>query len=236
MAGDVIESIGDARLQRPAQADEYLLQNVQWGTPLKLTVRRGVPEPYTSHPRLGLFVGSTSPHPVDSFGCTICHQGQGSETAFKWATHSPDNLLEEKKWTRDYEWFNNENWTYPMYSRRFVESGCLKCHQEVVDLEPSSKFPDPPAPKLVEGYEVIRRYGCFGCHEINGFNGPDKRVGPDMRLEPNYFAAAAQLKTDPGLAKLNASGGRLGRRTVVAASRKRPAAALALRTGRGGGG
>ena len=44
--------------------------------------------------------------------------------------------------------------------------------------------------------------GCFGCHEINGFDGPDKRHGPDLRLEPNYFAAAAQVKADPAFAKL----------------------------------
>ena len=90
-----------------------------------------------------------------------------------------------------------------MFPKRFVESGCLKCHHDVVDLEPSDKYPDPPAPKLIAGYETIRRYGCFGCHEINGFAGADKRIGPDLRLEPNYYAAAEQLKTDPGLAKLD---------------------------------
>ena len=88
-----------------------------------------------------------------------------------------------------------------MFPKRFAESGCLKCHHEVVDLEASRKFPDAPAPKLVSGYETIRRYGCFGCHEINGYAGT-QRIGPDLRLEPNYFAAAAQLKVDPGLAKL----------------------------------
>jgi cytochrome c2 len=43
------------------------------------------------------------------------------------------------------------------------------------------------------GYDTVRTYGCFGCHEVVGFDGPAKRIGPDMRLEPNYFAAGLQL-------------------------------------------
>ena len=202
MTGDIIKTIGDAEIIRPNQAKTFLLETVNWGQPLKLTVSRGVPHPYTSHPRLDLFVGSVSPHPVDKFGCSICHQGQGSETSFNWATHTPNTLDQAGHWTQDYHWFENENWTYPMFPKRFQEATCLKCHHDVVDLEASRKFPEAPAPKVVEGYETIRRYGCFGCHEINGFAGPQLRIGPDMRLEPNYFAAAAQLEVDPNFAKL----------------------------------
>ena len=42
-------------------------------------------------------------------------------------------------------------------------------------MKPSERFPDPPAPKLVAGYDLIRQFGCFGCHEINGFDGPIRR-------------------------------------------------------------
>ena len=45
----------------------------------------------------------------------------------------------------------------------------------------------------------MRQYGCYGCHEINGFDGPTKRIGPDLRLEPNYYDVAAQILQDPGL-------------------------------------
>ena len=38
-----------------------------------------------------------------------------------------------------------------MTPERFIESNCLKCHHEVVELEPSERFPEPPAPKLVAG-------------------------------------------------------------------------------------
>ena len=88
-----------------------------------------------------------------------------------------------------------------MYPERFAESSCLKCHHNVVELDASEKFAEAPAPKLVHGYNLIRKYGCFGCHEITGFAG-DKRIGPDLRLEPNFFAAAAQIKADEKFASL----------------------------------
>ena len=87
-----------------------------------------------------------------------------------------------------YGWFDNPHWDFPMYPRRFAESLCLKCHHRVVDLEPSERFPDPPAPKLLEGYRLIRSYGCFGCHDIDGYSRPGQRVAPDLRLEPNVCA------------------------------------------------
>ena len=143
-----------------------------------------------------------SPHPMEKFGCTICHQGQGSATAFEWASHTPNSPLQAQEWKHEYGWFYNHHWIYPMYPQKFAEAACLKCHHEVVDLEPSPKFPDPPAPTVVKGYELVRNYGCFGCHEINGFAGPQKRVGPDLRAEPTVYAAAAQMKADPAFAQL----------------------------------
>ncbi|MFM9196661.1 MAG: c-type cytochrome, partial [Planctomycetia bacterium] len=37
---------------------------------------------------------------------------------------------------------------------------------------------------------------------INGWSGPDKRIGPDMRLAPNYHEVAEALSSDAGLAAL----------------------------------
>ena len=201
--GDVIEEINEVAMLSREQAREYLLDRVGWGQPLTLTVRRGVPHPYSTHPRLDLFVGSMSPHPMGQFGCTICHEGQGSATSFKWSSHMPNTVREGEEWADEYGWFNNHHWIFPMRPERFAESSCLKCHHEVTELAASSEWPEPPAPKLLRGHSLINDYGCFGCHEIVGFDGPEKRIGPDMRLEPNYFAAALQLKNDPGLEKLS---------------------------------
>lgn len=152
---------------------------------------RGFSQPFSSHPRLSLFLGATSPHPVDEFGCTICHDGQGSGTSFRWASHMPDTPEAAARWRREHDWQPNPHWEWPMLPRRFVESRCLQCHHEVTDLEPSDRYPDPPAPKLLAGYHLIRENGCFGCHEIRGYDAAGRRVGPDMRLEPDGTQIAA---------------------------------------------
>jgi cytochrome c551/c552 len=198
-AGDVIAAVDGGKTLARSVAVSTLVESPEAGRPLQLDIRRGVPQPYATHPRLDLFVGSTSPHPMQTFGCTICHQGQGSATSFKWSSHSPDNPTQAHEWHDEHGWFNNHHWIFPMLPNRFEQSSCLKCHHQVVDLEPSERFPEPPAPKLVEGYHLIRQYGCYGCHEINGYAGPDKRIGPDMRVAPNYHEVAEAIATDPGL-------------------------------------
>lgn len=195
--GDVIQKVGSATTTTQTEAASFLLDKMDWGKPFKLTIRRGVPQPYCSHPRMDLFVGTLSPHPAEKFGCTICHQGNGSATQFKWTSHTPNTKLQEKIWAGTQGWFNNHHWIFPMLPERFEESSCLKCHHNVVELDISRRFPDPPAPKLLAGFNLIKEYGCFGCHEIHGFDGPLKRIGPDLRNEPNYFAAAQQLLADP---------------------------------------
>ena len=197
LVGDVITQINGEPLfggnRGPKRVGATLRTLALEGRPIRLQVRRGLPSPFTSHPRLDLYVSDSSPHRMQVFGCTICHEGQGSATEFKWASHTPNTTLEAARWTDEYGWFDNPHWIYPMYAQRFAEASCLKCHHQVVELEPSARFPDAPAPKVVHGYHLIRKYGCYGCHEINGFDGPDRRIGPDLRLEPNFFAAAQAL-------------------------------------------
>ncbi|MCA9248221.1 MAG: c-type cytochrome, partial [Planctomycetales bacterium] len=194
--GDVIKSVSGGSVLTRDEAISGLIGTVSWGQALELTVQRGLPHPFASHPRLDLFLGSLSPHKIGEMGCTICHDGQGSATAFKWASHTPNTPLEANQWREEHGWFDNHHWIFPMYPERFIESGCLKCHHSVTELEPSDRFPEPPAPKLMQGYDLVRKNGCFGCHEINGYAGPDKTIGPDLRTEPNYFAVAHTLLVD----------------------------------------
>ncbi len=199
--GDVILYINGDKTLSPSDVGRALLDNAPWGETVELTIRRGLPHPYSSHPRLDLFVGSLSPHPVSMFGCSICHEGQGSATQFKWASHAPNDDEQMNAWSREHGWFNNHHWIFPMYPKRFAESSCLKCHHDVAELGMTDRFGQPPAPKLTHGFNLVREYGCFGCHEINGYEG-GQRIGPDMRLEPNYFAGAAQIKNDPKFSEL----------------------------------
>lgn len=200
MLGDVIVGINGQEIfgaaRGPRRVEQMLLALAQEGRPIRLTVRRGLPNPYIGHPRLDLYVSDASPHRMQLFGCTICHEGQGSATSFEWASHTPNTQFQMRQWVARYGWFDNPHWIYPMFPRRFAESACLKCHHEVVELEASERYPDPPAPKVTYGYHLIRKYGCYGCHEINGYDGPHRRIGPDLRTEPNYFAVAQQIEAE----------------------------------------
>ncbi len=184
------------KLRDPDMALRILVEQVKQTAAdgsVRLKVRRGVPQPFGSHPRLDLFVGSLSPHKLQEVGCTICHDGQGSATAFVWASHTPNDPEQAHEWARKYGWFDNHHWIFPMQPKRFVESGCLKCHFDVEGLAPNDQYPDPPAAKLTNGYDQVLRYGCYACHEINGYSGPTHRVGPDLRTEPQFYAAAQEL-------------------------------------------
>ncbi|MCA9025622.1 MAG: c-type cytochrome [Planctomycetaceae bacterium] len=153
------------------------------------------PHPYSSHPNPDVYLSSTSPHPMPKFGCTICHDGDGSGTSFQNAEHTPNDPAEAELWSDEHHWHSNHFWEYPMQPDRFIESGCLKCHHSVVELGVNKKF-GATAPKVYEGYELIKSYGCFGCHEINGYNGPES-IGPDLRLEPQTPEEFAKYADDP---------------------------------------
>ena len=80
-SGDVIKLVGDQPVYDNATVVNYLIdERTDWGEedPAVLTVKRGLDHPFTTHPRLDLFLSDSSPHPEKDFGCTICHDGQGS--------------------------------------------------------------------------------------------------------------------------------------------------------------
>ncbi len=150
------------------------------------------PHPFSTHPNPDLYLTATSPHPTQTFGCTACHEGQGSGTTFSNAAHTPNNPDTAHHWEDEYHFHPNHYWEYPMLPERFQESSCLKCHHGVTELATSAKFGNS-APKVTKGFETIGNYGCFGCHEINGYAG-SQSIGPDLRLEPNWYAVGQQVK------------------------------------------
>jgi mono/diheme cytochrome c family protein len=137
---------------------------------------------YCAHPRLDLFVDANSPHPAEKFGCTTCHNGQGSATDFALASHTPNDVPQRREWQKEHDWEANHFWDFPMLPARFVESGCLKCHHQVTDLVRQGSKEE--APKLLKGYNLVREFGCFGCHDISGTK-RGQEVGPDLRTEPS---------------------------------------------------
>lgn len=158
------------------------------------------PQPFSSHPRPDVYITATSPHPIGTFGCTVCHEGQGSATSFHNAQHGANDPHQDHIWNEKYGHFHNHFWEYPMFPERLREASCLKCHHDVVELGVNATY-GATAPKAVEGWNLIRQYGCFGCHEINGFDGK-RRVGPDLRLEPTE-EEEPKYASDPNLVRGN---------------------------------
>ncbi|AGA26197.1 c-type cytochrome [Singulisphaera acidiphila] len=138
--------------------------------------------------KAGLYLDGNGPHKINSFGCTICHGGQGSGTDFTYASHTPNDLKQKEEWEHKNDWHEIHHWDEPMLPSRFMESSCLKCHHEVTDV--------PQAKKLQAGFERVTKYGCTGCHTIGG----EGSFGPDLTDErqvgPNLSHLASKVSRD----------------------------------------
>lgn len=131
-----------------------------------------IQQPFVSHPKLDLFVGSNSKHPMEKFGCTGCHLGRGRSTDFIGAVHIPENEEQKKAWEEKYDWHKLHHWLAPMYRSDMVEASCMKCHQGVALI--------PEGDKINKARMLFIESGCHGCHSTSGFENLPK-VGPDLR-------------------------------------------------------
>ena len=64
----------------------------------------GAPQPYTTHPNLDLYITSSSPHPMNNFGCTSCHAGRSRGTSFVSSSHTPNTPEAKERWEDEYDW------------------------------------------------------------------------------------------------------------------------------------
>jgi mono/diheme cytochrome c family protein len=129
------------------------------------------PQPFKTHPNLELYVTAASPHPLETFGCTTCHAGLDRATSFQNAAHMPRNEEQQKQWQKKYGWFVDHFIDTPMLPMTNIEAGCYKCHNGSPEV--------PKAAHLNSGRDLIRIYGCFGCHKIPGYENI-RKVGPDL--------------------------------------------------------
>ncbi len=119
-------------------------------------------QPFTTHPRLDLFVADNAVHPAAQFGCSSCHGGKGHATSFLNAVHTPDNESERERWEHEYGWEPTHLWEWPMRPSGETEAGCLSCHGNDTWL--------PDAPRVEYGIELVEKLGCYGCHQIDRFD------------------------------------------------------------------
>ena len=135
------------------------------------------PQPFRTHPKLELYLGSTSAHPIEKIGCTVCHSGSGHSVDFVNSAHTPKNKKQAEDWAKKYSWHELPTWEHKMLPSGTVEASCAKCHRDVLEV--------PQADQLNRGRKLAQSMGCFNCHTIKGFavaagGGNLWKVGPDL--------------------------------------------------------
>lgn len=144
--------------------------------------------PFRTHPRLEVFVGSASPHPLLEYGCTGCHRGQDRATEFGRAGHTPMSKKMEKRWRGvkvsmlPGPWdYGKRNWGYvvnpfldtPMFPRQYYEAGCLRCHAGQINVNEGSQ--------INKATHMVELYGCHACHKINNWRFSElRKPGPSL--------------------------------------------------------
>lgn len=129
------------------------------------------PQPFRTHPDLELYVGGASPHPLESTGCTVCHEGMGQSITFVDAAHTPSDEEELHRWEAEYHWEEPHLWDYPMLEAGMTEASCAKCHENQIYV--------PDASNLNLAYGTYERAGCYACHKTKGFENL-RKPGPDL--------------------------------------------------------
>src|SRR5262245_11249819 len=127
------------------------------------------PNPWKTHPKRELFLGK---HDPDKFGCTPCHNGDGTAVNSPRSAHcdyyDADGQLREVHLRSELALFRGEK----------MQANCIKCHPSVQHLE--------GAPVAARGETLFVELGCHGCHLADGYEDLAKVngisiIGPSLR-------------------------------------------------------
>lgn len=118
--------------------------------------------PYKTHPRLDLMLGSRSPHPIDRIGCTVCHEGRGQAVEFSRAAHTPRNEEQRKEWEKKHGYHEVHHIIERMLPLQYTGGKCHTCHRQTEYV--------PKAEKHNSSVQLIKSAGCYGCHRIEGWD------------------------------------------------------------------
>jgi len=108
--------------------------------------------PFSSHPDRQLLVW----HPLDKFGCSPCHGGNGRALTSVKQAHG-----------------RYEHWLWPLYYPENYDAGCQQCH--ALDARTEA------APVLNEAKILYRQRGCIGCHNYAGFDDQSQKLEDTVR-------------------------------------------------------
>ncbi|MYE89473.1 c-type cytochrome, partial [Candidatus Poribacteria bacterium] len=132
-----------------------------------------------THPHRDVLLGK---HPVERFGCTPCHGGQGQGLTQK-AAHALDHKKEF--WLTPVLGLDEHTGKASEELHGYMESNCRRCHDGVMVLDapnPETEQLQDYAPVLSKGMALFEDVGCHGCHAVEGYSvlADLKKVGPSL--------------------------------------------------------
>lgn len=151
---------------------------------------------FETHPNREAILGN---HEVSRFGCTVCHEGQG--TALDHYRMVEGRIPDAPHGLgREYGGSPNVLWDFPLLRGGLVQASCRKCHLERAEFTTAVKKGEEPdviaewvdmGPNLAKGLAMFEVLGCHGCHPAEGFNDLP-RVGPELtriatKVEPAWM-------------------------------------------------
>ena len=126
--------------------------------------------PSKTHPLRDRYLANS--HPIDKFGCTSCHNGDGTAISSVRSAHASwvdeHGEVHAQHLREDKELFRGPK----------MQTNCIKCHANVQDL--------PGAETVARGEKLFIDLGCVGCHLSDGYDLLSKEdgvsiVGPSLR-------------------------------------------------------
>ncbi len=170
-----------------AEADEYTLEekgtltftDVDVFGEVEISYDTGYRSVLQTHPEQDVLLGK---HPVDRFGCTPCHGGQGQALTAK-AAHA---LTHAEYWLTPVLGLDEHTGRTSEETKGYMESNCRRCHDGVVMLDsgviPGTDQPKDYAPNLTKGLALFEDLGCHGCHAVEGYSAIEDiaKVGPSL--------------------------------------------------------
>jgi mono/diheme cytochrome c family protein len=96
-------------------------------------------------------------HPIEAFGCTPCHRGQGYATTTAQKGHG------------ELEYVHT-----PLLRGKYNQATCFKCHDYEIDIAGGEV--------VSLGRKLFHEYGCIGCHSVGALEREDKTryIGPTL--------------------------------------------------------
>lgn len=161
------------------------------------------------HPLMGNETYPFQFHPIEEYGCTSCHNGNGRGLVTDKA-HGPvfdgqyeiedlgptphftqTDLKNDPKFSRIFNHKPGESLVFqtePIFVGPLIQAKCVQCHQTSSFLTPSveEKTPiDRLTTHYQRGMELYISQACYACHRIAGF--ARGGVGPELTYAGNSY-------------------------------------------------